>query len=211
VPIALGLIAASFAAAATLGLSSTIMLGIYMATTLGYSFYLKRQPIVDAFTLAFLFTLRLGIGITAVGATPSPWLLVFSMFLFASLSFAKRHTEVARVIERGGTEIRGRGYRIGDLPFILSIGVATGMCSVLILVLYIIDDAFAQSFYGDTVWLWGFPVVLFLFVCRIWLICQRGEMHDDPVAFAIKDRASLGLAAVLGACFLAAWSGVIVL
>ncbi len=40
------------------------MLAIYMATTLAYSFYLKRQPIVDAFTLAALFTMRLGIGIT---------------------------------------------------------------------------------------------------------------------------------------------------
>ena len=165
------------------------------------------MPILDGFALASLFTLRLGIGIAASGAPPSPWLLVFSMFLFASLSLAKRHTEVARIIERGATEVRGRGYKAVDLPLILAIGIATGMCAVLILVLYIINDAFRQSFYGNTIWLWGFPMVVFLFVCRIWLMCQRGQMNDDPVAFAMRDRTSLGLGSVLALCFVAAWSG----
>jgi len=179
----------------------------YAVITLAYSFGLKRKPIIDAFTLAALFTLRLGIGIAASGAPPSPWLLVFSMFLFASLSFAKRHTEVAGVIKRGGTDIRGRGYQVVDLPLILALGVATGMCAVLIMVLYIIDDAFRQSFYGNILWLWGFPIILFLFISRVWLMCQREQMHDDPVAFAVRDRPSLALGLGLMICFLAAWIG----
>jgi 4-hydroxybenzoate polyprenyltransferase len=180
---------------------------LYVACTLAYSLGIKRLPILDGFMLAWLFTVRLGVGILASGAAPSPWLLVFSMFLFASLSFAKRHTEVATVLERGGTDVRGRGYRTVDLPLILAIGVATGMCAVLILVLYIIDDAFRQSFYGNAAWLWGFPAVLFLFISRVWLMCQRGQMDDDPVAFAVKDRPSLALAGVLTLCFAAAWIG----
>jgi len=179
----------------------------YAVITLAYSFGLKRKPIIDAFTLAALFTLRIGIGIAASGAPPSPWLLVFSMFLFASLSFAKRHTEVAGVIKRGGTDIRGRGYQIVDLPLILALGVSTGMCAVFIMVMYIIDDAFRQSFYGDTLWLWGFPIILFLFISRVWLMCQREQMHDDPVAFAVRDRPSLVLGFALMVCFLAAWTG----
>ena len=83
------------------------------------------------------------------------------------------------------------------------------MCAVLILVLYIIDDAFRQSFYGNVTWLWGFPAILFLFVCRIWLMCQRGEMDSDPVAFAVRDRPSLALGAGLTVCFVAAWMGAI--
>jgi 4-hydroxybenzoate polyprenyltransferase len=180
---------------------------LYIVGTLAYSLGLKRLPILDSFALGSLFTLRLGIGILACTAPPSPWLLVFSMFLFASLSLAKRHTEVAGVLERGGTEVRGRGYKTVDLPVILAIGVATGMCAVLILVLYIINDAFRQSFYGNVAWLWGFPVVLFLFVCRVWLMCQRGEMDSDPVAFAVRDRPSIALGASLMVCFLAAWIG----
>ncbi|MGN6306034.1 MAG: UbiA family prenyltransferase [Mesorhizobium sp.] len=195
--------------AALAGMGTLAGVCLYIAGTLAYSLGMKRLPILDAFALASLFTLRLGVGILACGAPPSPWLLVFSMFLFASLSFAKRHTEVAGVLERGGTEIRGRGYKTVDLPLILAIGVATGMCAVLILVLYIIDDAFRQSFYGNPAWLWGFPAILFLFVCRIWLMCQRGEMDSDPVAFAVRDRPSLALGAGLTVCFVAAWMGAI--
>jgi 4-hydroxybenzoate polyprenyltransferase len=199
---------AGFALAFTAGSAVALLTAAYLLCTLAYSLKLKRVPILDGFALASLFTLRLGIGIVASGAPPSPWLLVFSMFLFASLSLAKRHTEVARTVERGATEVRGRGYKSVDLPLILAIGIATGMCAVLILVLYIINDAFRQSFYGNTIWLWGFPMVVFLFVCRIWLMCQRGQMNDDPVAFAMRDRTSLGLASVLGLCFVAAWSGI---
>jgi 4-hydroxybenzoate polyprenyltransferase/phosphoserine phosphatase len=200
-------LAAGFGLAALSGGTVVAGLLLYVACTLAYSLGIKRLPILDGFMLAWLFTVRLGVGILASGAAPSPWLLVFSMFLFASLSFAKRHTEVATVLERGGTDVRGRGYRTIDLPLILAIGVATGMCAVLILVLYIIDDAFRQSFYGNAAWLWGFPAVLFLFISRVWLVCQRGQMDDDPVAFAVKDRPSLALAGILTLCFAAAWVG----
>jgi 4-hydroxybenzoate polyprenyltransferase len=200
-------LAGGFGLAALSGGTVVAGLLLYVACTLAYSLGIKRLPILDGFMLAWLFTVRLGVGILASGAAPSPWLLVFSMFLFASLSFAKRHTEVATVLERGGTDVRGRGYRTVDLPLILAIGVATGMCAVLILVLYIIDDAFRQSFYGNAAWLWGFPAVLFLFISRVWLVCQRGQMDDDPVAFAVKDRPSLALAGILTLCFAAAWVG----
>lgn len=195
------------AVAALAGPTTLAVVLLYLAVTLLYSFVLKRIPILDGFVLAGLFTLRLGAGIVASGAPPSPWLLVFAMFLFASLSFAKRHTEVARVVERGGTEVRGRGYKSIDLPLIMGIGMATGVAAVLIMVLYIIDDAFRQSFYGNTAWLWGFPAILFLFVCRIWLKCGRSELHDDPVAFAVTDRPSLALGGALMVCFGLAWSG----
>lgn len=200
-------LAAGFGLAILAGWGVVLATTLYLVSTLAYSLKLKKLPILDGFTLASLFTLRLGAGILASGAPASPWLLVFSMFLFASLSFAKRYTEVARVIERGGTEVRGRGYKAVDLPLILAVGISTGMCAVLILVLYIINDAFRQSFYGNTIWLWGFPIVLFLFVCRIWLMCQRGQMNDDPVVFAVRDRPSLALAASLMMCFVAAWVG----
>jgi len=204
--IPIGLIA-GIAAAALAGPATVAVVLLYLAVTLLYSFSLKRIPILDGFVLASLFTLRLGAGIVASGAPPSPWLLVFAMFLFASLSFAKRHTEVARVVERGGTEVRGRGYKSIDLPLIMGIGMATGVAAVLIMVLYIINDAFRQSFYGNTAWLWGFPAILFLFVCRIWLKCGRSELHDDPVAFAVTDRPSLALGGALMVCFGLAWSG----
>lgn len=164
--------------------------------------------ILDAFTLATLFTLRLGLGVGASAAPPSPWLFVFSMFLFGSLSFAKRCTEIRGVIAEGGSEINGRGYRTSDRPLFIAMGITAGMGAVFIMTLYIIDDAFHQSFYGNTSWLWGFLCVLFLLVSRLWRVCLRDELDDDPVIFAAKDPISLALGATLLACFAMAWGGV---
>jgi 4-hydroxybenzoate polyprenyltransferase/phosphoserine phosphatase len=199
------LIGIGFVIGATLGLAVLGLLFAYLAITLLYSVYLKRQPVLDVFTLASLFTLRLGIGIVAVAAAPSAWLLVFSMFLFISLSFAKRLTEIRRSGINGGEVLKGRGYRGSDAGLILAMGVATGMSAVTIMVLYIVNDAFDAHFYREPLFLWAFPAVLFLWISRIWMLCHRQELHDDPVAFAVRDSVSIGLGAVMGAAFLAGW------
>src|SRR5690606_34553926 len=89
-----GLALAAFA----LSWQTCVALAVYLALTLGYSLHLKSVPFLDGFVLATLFTVRLGIGVVAANAAPSPWLFVFSMLLFGSLSFAKRYTEVCRAV-----------------------------------------------------------------------------------------------------------------
>ena len=183
------------------------MLLLYLAVTLAYTLKLKAVPFVDGLVLAGLFTIRLGIGAVAVDVPPSPWLFVFSMFLFASLSYAKRHTEIVKAIARHAEQPNGRGYRAGDAPMMLTVGVSSGIGAVTIMVLYIVEEAFRSSFYGSTGWLWGFPPLVFLFVMRVWLLSARGEMSDDPVAFAVKDPTSLALSGLLLLCFGFAWLG----
>lgn len=204
VPIGL---AAGFALGAVAGPKVVLMLACYTVLTLFYSFYVKRVVLLDALTLALLFTLRLAVGTVAVAAKASPWLFVFSIFLFTSLALAKRHTEIARAIERGTARINGRGYFAADLPLVLAAGVAAGTSALLVLVFYIINDAFQQTFYGDVAWLWGFPVALSIIVGRIWVACQRGELQDDPVVFALTDRLALAAGSGLSVCFVLAWAG----
>ncbi|TCT09164.1 4-hydroxybenzoate polyprenyltransferase [Tepidamorphus gemmatus] len=199
--------ALAFGLAAIVGAAAVALLAAYLILTVAYSMALKRQPIVDAFVLALLFTMRLGLGIASAGVVVSPWLLVFSMFLFASLSFAKRHTEVERMAALGERRIAGRGYITTDGPLLLAMGVASGLAAIVIMVLYLINDAFKVGLYANPIWLWAFPPILFLWIGRVWLLCQRGELNDDPVAFAIRDRTSLMLGAVMGLTFLGAWYG----
>ena len=118
---------------------------------------------------------------------PSPWLLIFSMFLFASLCFAKRYVEIVRSAALGRTSVNSRGYEAQDVPLVLAVGLGTGMTSIAIMVLYIIFDAFKRTFYGDTIWLWAMPLIMFLWICRIWLMAVRDKLNDDPVAFALRD------------------------
>ncbi len=203
--VALLLIPAGLVLAASISWATCAVLLLYLVLTLAYSLRVKTVPFLDGFTLAALFTFRLGLGVVAADAPPSPWLFVFSMFLFSSLSYAKRYTEIGRAIERRAAGLNGRGYRPVDAPMVLTVGLAAGVGAVMIMVLYIVEEAFRSSFYGSTGWLWGFPPLVFLFVVRIWLVSVRGEMMDDPVAFAIGDRASIGLLCLLLICFGAAW------
>jgi len=209
-----GIIGALFCLAAGLALAlvaGTAVLQwvlVYVLVTMTYSLWLKRKVIHDAVTLAGLFTLRLVVGMVAVAAVPSPWLFVFAMFFFTSLAFAKRHTEIARVIERGGFWVNGRGYRASDLPLVLAAGISSSVAAVVIMVLYIIEDAHQQSFIKNGDWLWALPPMIFMISSRIWVTCQRGELDDDPVVFVVKDRVCLAYAGLAGICFCFAWFGV---
>lgn len=195
---------AAFALAFAIGAQCVAALAIYLAISLSYSFRLKREPMIDVFLLATLFSMRLALGVAVTGVVFSPWLFVFSMFLFLSLSSAKRQTEIMRLAAHGHDKAPGRGYRASDGPLMLALGVGSMMATVLIMVLYLVQDAFPAGLYKHPDFLWGFPAVIFLWLSRIWLMCHRDELHDDPVAFALKDRHSLFYGAVMVALFLAA-------
>jgi 4-hydroxybenzoate polyprenyltransferase/phosphoserine phosphatase len=165
----------------------------YVVATLGYSFGWKRIPIFDAFIIALLFTIRILIGIAAAKLIPSAWLLAFSMFFFFSLALAKRHTEILRAAEHGIDKLEGRGYQLSDESLTLTFGISASMASIVIVVIYLVDEVFAREIYATPAWLWATPITIFLFSCRIWVLSHRGRMTDDPVAFALRDRVSLGL------------------
>jgi 4-hydroxybenzoate polyprenyltransferase len=166
---------------------------LYAVVTLGYSFAWKRIPLFDAFIIALLFTIRILIGIAAAHVQPSAWLLTFSMFFFFSLALAKRHTEILRAAEHNLKKLEGRGYQAGDESLTLAFGSAASMASILIVVIYLVEEIFARQIYTTPEWLWVAPAAIFLFCCRIWLLSHRGRMTDDPVAFALRDGVSWGL------------------
>ncbi len=177
-------------AAALLPLSFVALLAGYFVLTLAYSLRLKRLPMLDVLSLALLFTSRIVAGAQAVAVPLSFWLLAFSMFLFLSLAFMKRFSEikVAREAGRAGP-LRGRGYMKEDLELVSSLGTSAGYVAVLVLALYIQDSRTAQLYpQPQLIWV-ACPLMLF-WLSRAWLIAHRGQMHDDPILFALKDRAS---------------------
>jgi 4-hydroxybenzoate polyprenyltransferase len=182
-------------------------LAAYVAVTSLYSFGLKRIPLLDTFVIACLFTLRIGLGIVAADLVPSSWLLTFSTFFFFSLAVAKRHTELLRAA--GGSmrgQIEGRGYHVEDKEVTFAFGIVSSVASVLIVVIYLVQEVFDRGLYAHPAWLWVAPAAIFLWTGRIWLLAHRGLMRDDPVVFALTDRVSLTLGAILAIAFvLAAW------
>jgi 4-hydroxybenzoate polyprenyltransferase len=181
-----------------------LILLIYLGITLAYSFRLKRVALADTLVLSSLYTLRLVMGAVLAGVMLSQWLMVFSMFLFVSLSLAKRHVEVLRRIDAGERTLANRGYRAEDAGLTLSLGVASATVVPLILVLYILESAWPSGLYQTPEALWVAPIALSVWLMRVWLLANRGELHDDPVVFALKDPQSLMIGGILAAGMLAA-------
>jgi len=186
-----------------LNASINLVLMVYLAATLSYSFYLKRVAMLDVTMLAGLFSLRIIAGIVAIDSGWSFWLLAFSMFFFLSLAFAKRFSEVENLRREGREKASGRGYTIADLPMLNSSGVAAGYISILVVALYI-DSEKVQQMYAHPEILWLICPPLLFWIGRIWMITGRGEMHEDPIVFAIKDKVSLLVVSVCALILLAA-------
>lgn len=186
-------------------LFSVILLGYYLLTTT-YSFGLKRKPVVDVLLLAALYTVRVIAGAAAVTIVPSFWLLAFSMFIFLSLALAKRYTELDGLRARGALTAAGRGWHVDDLPLVQSLGTGAGLGSVLVLALYI-NSPQAQQLYAISEILWLVCPLLLYWISRLWFKTHRGEMHDDPVVFALRDRVSVATGALTAGIVLLASIG----
>jgi 4-hydroxybenzoate polyprenyltransferase len=174
---------------------AALILAAYLAVTLAYSFRLKQVPLLDTAVIGSLFTLRIVLGAVAARTSLSPWLLAFSAMLFFSLAMAKRHSEIAKASRStAAVKIAGRGYEPGDVLLTLVYGIASGVASLVISMLYITNGV-ATVLYGSPNWLWAVPLLLYLWQMRVWLLAHRGVLDDDPIVFALKDKTSLALAA----------------
>lgn len=182
----------------------TAILAAYFLLTVSYSVRLKQVPMVDVLTLAALYTLRIVAGAAAVEVPLSFWLLSFSMFLFLSLAFIKRYSELQIARATGqSTSLRGRGYEPRDLELVSSLGGNAGYVAVLVLALYI-QDSRTASLYATPTFIWLACPLLLFWISRAWLIAERGNMHDDPIVFALKDRASWIVAGLFALAFVLA-------
>ena len=168
----------------------------YFALTLVYTFVLKRVAMLDAVALATLYALRLIAGTFAIHALLSFWLIAFAMFVFFSLALLKRYAELAAT-DGGAETLPGRGYAQRDAQVVLAVGAASAMVSGLVLALYINGEA-AKNLYSHPEMLWLLCPMLLYWMSRAWLIGARGQMHDDPVLFAVRDPASYVVAVAGG-------------
>jgi 4-hydroxybenzoate polyprenyltransferase len=167
----------------------SVLLGGYFAVTLFYSLKLKQVPILDVMTLASLYTWRIFAGAVAISVVVSTWLMAFSVFLFLSLALIKRCSELLINMNSGNTTVSGRGYMTSDINLLCSLGAACGVASVLVLALYISSPVVVDTYYYNYL-LWAICPLLLYWISYCWMLTARGEMHDDPVLFATKDKTS---------------------
>ncbi|RYZ74906.1 MAG: UbiA family prenyltransferase [Lysobacteraceae bacterium] len=202
-PLAHGLLAgpalalAGFAVAWQVNPLFTSVLAVYYLTTLAYSLRLKQVVMLDVQLLAALYTLRIIAGAAAIASGLSFWLLSFSMFIFLGLAMLKRYTELSTMVSTGQQRANGRDYEIGDLPLLQALGCASGYIAVLVLALYI-NSPESVALYSRPQLLWLLCPLLLYWTSRVWVVAHRGGMDDDPIVFAVTDRASLAIIAGCG-------------
>ena len=179
----------SFIISIFLGKEFLFVLLTYFITTSCYSFYLKKIMLVDILILSLLYTVRMFAGGVALNIYLSPWLFMFSMFFFFSLACAKRYSELYAVRNNLQDEIKGRGYQAQDLEQIQIFGSSSGYIAILIFALYIQSDI-SMKLYKTPSFFWALCPIMLYWISRVWLLSHRGQMTQDPIIFALKDKVS---------------------
>jgi len=195
IPIVQGVLVAGMALAVAFVLAWIVNLGfftmllLYVVLTSTYSWVLKEYVLVDVLMLAILYSLRILAGSVAVGIATSAWLLAFSVFMFFSLALVKRCSELVTLDQMGSKTTRGRDYRVTDLVVLWPLGVGAALSAVVVFGLFI-NAPETQMRYATPQLLWLVAMGLIYWLARLWVKTSRGEMHDDPVIYAIKDHGS---------------------
>ena len=184
----------SFALAVILPPDFMLAIACYLVFTTMYTFYFKKIIMLDVIVLAFLYTMRIIAGHEATGIPYSFWLFAFSLFLFFSLALLKRYSELYN-LQKDNNQLHawGRGYYIGDISHISQIGSSSGLIAILILALYI-NSREVMALYQTPMLLWLICPLMLYWISRVWLKAGRGEIHEDPIIFAFKDKVSYILA-----------------
>jgi 4-hydroxybenzoate polyprenyltransferase len=185
------LAAAGLGTAALLSKAFLITLVIYLAVTLFYSVHAKRKVILDVLVLSGLYSIRLYAGGIAAHIAISNWTIAYTSFVFLSLALLKRYGELR--VEPSISE--RRGYQRDDAPIVATLGCASGLIAALPLALYV-GTPEILLLYRSPHLLWLLCGVHVYWVSRIWILAHRGCVHDDPVVFTLRDRATWYLAAI---------------
>jgi 4-hydroxybenzoate polyprenyltransferase len=159
---------------------------VYFGLTSLYSLKAKKVVVLDVIVLALAYTARIFAGGTATGISISEWLLTFSMFMFLSLAFAKRVSELQRVDPGEQTGIKGRSYLGSDFQHLANIGSTTGYVSILVFALYI-NSPEVTTLYKYSPALWLIVPLLLYWIGRFWFLLLRGEISGEPLLFVMKD------------------------
>jgi len=188
--ISLLLFVAAFGLALNISIYFSTVLFVYLGLTLFYSFRGKQYMVLDVIVLACLYTIRIVAGAAALNVPVSFWLLSFSMFVFLSLALVKRCSELRSLQKQKCTQVNGRDYFTNDYGVLMNFGTSTSVLSVFVFSSYIKNNIVTNQFQQPSI-LWLILPALCYWLMRMWVKTHRGEMHDDPIVFSLKDKGSL--------------------
>ncbi len=149
------------------------VIAAYMLLNLAYTFVLKHQPVVDIFTVAIGFVLRVYAGAMALAVPVSGWMFVTTLCLALYLAAVKRRQELSQ----SGTE----GRKVLERYSVSLVDRYAEMAATSALVFYSMFVMSARPQLVITV-----PLVLFgLF--RYWYVVEELDGGESPTDALFAD------------------------
>lgn len=162
----------------------TAILYGYLLMMIAYSFWLKNIVIVDVFTIAVGFVLRVAAGVAVVSAARfSPWLYVCMTLLALFLGLGKRRQEIVLMNENGSTTRRILAEY--NLRFVDEMLAVVSASTVMAYATYTFS---APDLPPNHLMMLTIPFVLYAIFRYLYLIHVKGET-DPPDVVVLKDRA----------------------
>lgn len=182
--LALVLMAAGLAGAIALGVGFAVMVGLYLALQIAYTFWLKEVVILDVMAIAAGFVIRAGAGGVVIHVPVSPWLIICTFLLMMFLGFSKRRHELI-VLEARATDHRASLKEYS--PYFLDQMIAVVTASTVVAyATYTVSPEVREKLGTDNLYL-TIPFVLFGIFRYLYLVHQREE-GGNPTQLLLSDR-----------------------
>jgi 4-hydroxybenzoate polyprenyltransferase len=167
-----------------LGKTLALVLLSYWLINLLYSTWLKHQVLLDVFTLAAGFVLRVVGGGVAISVEISHWLLLCTLLLALFLGFSKRRHELVRLGQ--GSEAHRQVLGEYNPHFLdMLIGIVTAS-TVMSYALYTVSEETVQRFHTQGLLL-TLPFVLYGIFRYLYLVYHENQ-GEDPTQSLLSDR-----------------------
>ena len=182
--IVLIVLAVSFMGAWKLSLPFFKVLMAYLLLQIVYTFSLKHQVILDIFSIAAGFVLRVVAGGLAIGVQLSPWLLICTTLLSLFLAMAKRRHELIFLKEEASDH---RQILKEYSPYLLDqmMGVVTAT-TLMSYALYTISEETVSKFHTSNL-IFTIPFVLYGIFRYLYLVHHKVE-GGHPEDILLTDR-----------------------
>jgi 4-hydroxybenzoate polyprenyltransferase len=160
-----------------------MVLGVYFAMNVVYSYALKRAVIIDVMTIAASFVLRIVAGAVIIDVPISEWLLICTSLLALFLGFSKRRHEIT-VLEEDAHVHRPvlMEYSTYFLDQMISLVTAS---TLICYILYTVADETVARFGKEL--LYTVPFVLYGLFRYYYLIHQK-QTGGDPTTEFLSDK-----------------------
>ena len=160
----------------------------YLLLNVAYTFYLKHEPVLDIFTIATGFVLRVYAGAVSLDVPLSSWMFITTLSLALFLAAIKRRQELMKSGNKARSVLQFYTIELVDKYAEMS-----ATCAILFYSLFVISDK------PDMVY--TIPFVLFG-LYRYWFIVETKDSGESPTDALFADRwLQLTILGWIAACF----------